>query len=73
MVNEIALVLLLGLFGWKVALLYLIAGLNIAMVSDWVIGKLRMERHIEGWATKAKKIPTRESSLSWSCNLCLMI
>lgn len=49
MVNEIALVLLYGLFGWKVAVLYLGTGLVIAMVAGWVIGRLRMERHLEDW------------------------
>ncbi|MEN6437984.1 MAG: permease [Syntrophobacter sp.] len=49
MVNEIALVLLYGLFGWKVAALYLGTGLAIAMVAGWTIGKFRMERHLEEW------------------------
>lgn len=49
MVNEVALVLLYGLFGWKIAALYLGTGLVIAMVSGWVIGRLGMERHVEEW------------------------
>ncbi|MDD5673667.1 MAG: permease [Chitinivibrionales bacterium] len=49
MINEIALVLLFGLFGWKVAALYLGTGLAIALVAGIVIGKLRMEKHVEGW------------------------
>jgi hypothetical protein len=49
MINEVALVLLFGLFGWKVAGLYLGTGLIIAMVTGWVIGKLRLERWVEGW------------------------
>jgi uncharacterized membrane protein YraQ (UPF0718 family) len=49
MVNEVALVLLYGLFGWKVAALYLGTGLVIAMVSGWVIGRLGMERYVEEW------------------------
>ena len=49
MVNEVALALLLGLFGWKIALLYLLLGLAIAIVSGWVIGWLRMEAHLEDW------------------------
>ncbi len=49
MVNEIALVLLYGLFGWKVAAIYLSTGLVIAIVSGWVIGRLGMEKHVEGW------------------------
>lgn len=49
MVNEIALVLLFGLFGWKVAAIYLGMGLTIAMVAGWIIGRLKMERHVEEW------------------------
>jgi hypothetical protein len=49
MVNEIALALLFGLFGWKVAALYTGLGLTIAIVAGFVIGKLRLESHVEGW------------------------
>lgn len=49
MVNEVALVLLFGLFGWKVAGLYLAMGLLIAMISGWILGLLKMEKHVEGW------------------------
>lgn len=49
MVNEVALTLLFGMFGWKVAALYLGTGLGIAIVSGWTIGRLRMERHVEPW------------------------
>ena len=52
MVNEVALVLLFGLFGWKVAALYLAMGLLVAIVAGFVIGKLRMERHLEDWVQK---------------------
>jgi uncharacterized membrane protein YraQ (UPF0718 family) len=49
MVNEVALVLLFGLFGWRVAALYLGTGLGIAIVAGWVIGRLKLERHVEPW------------------------
>ena len=49
MINEVALVLLFGLFGWKTALLYLGTGLSIAIVSGWVIGRMRVERWVEPW------------------------
>jgi uncharacterized protein len=49
MVNEVALVLLFGLFGWKVAGLYLVTGLLIAMIAGWAIGRLRMEKYVEDW------------------------
>jgi uncharacterized membrane protein YraQ (UPF0718 family) len=54
MVNEVALVLLLGMFGWKVAALYLGTGLLIAIVSGWVIGRLKMEKHVEEWVYKTQ-------------------
>ena len=54
MVNEIALVLLYGLFGWDVAALYLVTGLVIAIVAGWVIGRLRMERFIEDWVREIR-------------------
>lgn len=49
MVNEIALGLLFGLFGWKVAVLYLVLGLSIAILAGLVIGKLGMEKYLQDW------------------------
>ena len=49
MVNEVALALLLGLFGWKIAALYLGLGLAVAIVSGWVIGRLKLEAWLEDW------------------------
>jgi len=49
MVNEVALALLFGLFGWKVAALYLGMGLAIAIGAGLVIGKLKMEHHLQDW------------------------
>jgi uncharacterized membrane protein YraQ (UPF0718 family) len=56
MVNEVALTLLLGLFGWKVAFLYLSLGLFIAIVAGWVIGRLKMEAYLEDWVRDMPKI-----------------
>jgi hypothetical protein len=53
MVNEIALVLLFGLFGWKIAVMYLGTGLAVAMIAGWTIGRIRMERHVEPWVYEA--------------------
>lgn len=56
MVNEVALTLLFGLFGWKIALLYLSMGLSIAIVAGWVIGRLNMEAYLEDWVRNMPKI-----------------
>lgn len=68
MVNEIALVLLYGLFGWKVAVIYLSTGLLIAMVAGWIIGRLRMEGYLEDWVheIRAAEIDYDEPEKSWS-------
>lgn len=49
MVNEVALVLLWGLFGWKIALIYIGTGLVVAIISGIVIGRLRMEKHVQDY------------------------
>jgi uncharacterized membrane protein YraQ (UPF0718 family) len=54
MINEVALVLLFGLFGWKTALMYVSTGLIIAMFSGFVIGRLKLEKYVEGWVYKTK-------------------
>ena len=56
MVNEVALALLLGLFGWKIAGLYLGLGLAVAIVSGWVIGRLRMEAYLEDWVRNMPRL-----------------
>jgi uncharacterized protein len=68
MVNEIALALLLGLFGWKVALLYLGLGLLVAIAAGLVIGELKMERHLEDWVREihaGQAGPDFNQDLSW--------
>ena len=47
LVNEVAIVLLIGLFGWKIAALYVVSGLVIATLSGAIIGRLRLERYVE--------------------------
>jgi uncharacterized membrane protein YraQ (UPF0718 family) len=67
MVNEIALGLLYGLLGWKVAALYMGTGLTIAIVSGWVIGRLRLEKYVEDWVAELKGGVThaKEERLTW--------
>ncbi len=54
MINEVALVLLFGLFGWKTALLYMSTGLIIAILSGYIIGRLKLERYVEEWVYQVK-------------------
>jgi uncharacterized membrane protein YraQ (UPF0718 family) len=54
MINEVALVMLWGLFGWKISLIYIGSGLVIAIFSGIVIGKLKVEELIEHFGPKKK-------------------
>jgi uncharacterized membrane protein YraQ (UPF0718 family) len=71
MVNEIALVLLYGLLGWRIAALYLGTGLLIAMVAGWIIGRLHLEGWMEDWVQemRAGEFVVLERQLNWNDRL----
>ena len=49
LINEVAVILLVGMFGWKVAAIYVGTGLVIAILAGWIIGLLRLEKWVEPW------------------------
>lgn len=49
MVNEVALIMLWGMFGLKIALIYIITGLIVAIFGGLAIGKLKLEHLVEGY------------------------
>ena len=73
LVNEVAVVLLYGLFGWQVAALYLAAGLTIAVVAGYVLGRMRLERWVEPFvydlAGTGTAAATPEHRPSWADRL----
>ena len=54
MINEVAVIMLFGLFGWKVATIYVVTGLIIAIIAGWAIGKLKLEKWVEEWVYENK-------------------
>ncbi len=62
MINEVALVLLFGLFGWKISLLYVLSGLLIAIISGLLIGRLKVENLVADfvWQNKLQTNNTPE-------------
>jgi uncharacterized membrane protein YraQ (UPF0718 family) len=66
-INEVALVLLFGIFGWRVAGLYVASGLAIAIVTGLVLGRLRLERYVEEfvWKTSFRAARDEGPRLSW--------
>lgn len=74
MVNEVAVVLLYGLFGWKVAAMYVTAGLVIAVVAGWAIGRLRLEKWVEPFVFETRlrgHVVDPSRGLSWSDRLAM--
>lgn len=55
MINEVALVLLFGMFGWKIALMYIVSGLMISIISGIVIGHLKVENLVEEFVYKSNQ------------------
>jgi uncharacterized membrane protein YraQ (UPF0718 family) len=71
MVNEVALVMLWGLFGPAIALAYMAAGLTVAIVGGLVIGRLRLERYVEDyvWKLQGTAAAPIEVHLTWANRL----
>jgi uncharacterized membrane protein YraQ (UPF0718 family) len=65
-VNEVAVILLFGLFGWRVAGLYMITGLLMAIVAGMVIGRLKMERFVEPYVWEIQMGETVEEQPTWA-------
>ena len=66
-INEVAIILLFGLFGWKVAGLYVASGLTVAIVAGFIMGRLKMERHVEDFVWKVhRNVNVTEEKLTWS-------
>jgi uncharacterized membrane protein YraQ (UPF0718 family) len=66
MVNEVALVLLLGLFGWQIAAVYLVTGLLVAIVAGVVIGKLNMERYVAEYVWEIRMGDAEIPEMTWA-------
>jgi len=69
MVNEIALVLLYGLLGWKIAAIYLLTGVAIAIIAGFVIGRLHMEKYIADWVHKLNQDQLQQDQFTKNFNL----
>lgn len=64
MVDLGSLVLLMSIFGWKVAVLYVILGLVIAVVGGTLIEKLHMEKYVEDFIKNASSVDIENTALT---------
>lgn len=66
-INEVAIILLLGMFGWKVAGLYVASGLVVAITAGFIIGRLQMEKHVADFVWKIHRtVNIEEEKLTWT-------
>ncbi len=68
MINEVALVLLVGLFGWKVALIYVFTGLTVAIIAGFILEKLKLQRFVADWVYQIKAQHTNENEKKMNFN-----
>jgi uncharacterized protein len=68
MINEVAVILLYGMFGWQTALIYILTGLSIAILAGWIIGKLKLEKWVEPWvyATQVGAVDSEDEKITLS-------
>ncbi len=68
LVNEIAVGMLVDFVGWKVALIYILTGLTIAIFSGWIIGKLKLEKYVQDWVyqVKSNQNGLQEEKITWN-------
>jgi len=66
MVNEVALIMLWGMFGWQIALIYIGTGLLVAIVAGIVIGRLKMERFVQEYVWDIRVGDAEVAALSWA-------
>ena len=68
LMNEVAFVLLIGLFGWKTALLYLMSGITIGVVAGIILGRMKLERYVEGFVYEInpQKSTMPDEALRWT-------
>lgn len=68
--NEVAFVMLLGLFGWQVAGLYLASGILIGVIGGLILGRLKLERHVEPFVYQIKarggQVGVLDEKLTWA-------
>lgn len=68
LISEVAAIMLLGLFGWKIAGLYVLSGLIISMLGGWLLGSLHLEKYLDETVTSTKlgKLRLKEKAPTWT-------
>jgi len=69
LINEVAAAMLLAMFGWQIALIYIVSGLIIAIIAGIIIGRLHLESEVEEFVWKCKLYDQAEKTMTWNDRL----
>ena len=69
LINEVAAAMLLAMFGWQIALIYIVSGLIIAIAAGIIIGRLHLESEVEDFVWKCKLYDQAEKPMTWNDRL----
>ena len=65
LINEVAAAMLFAMFGWQIALIYIVSGLVIAIVAGIIIGRMHMENYVEDFVWKCKMYDAPDKVMTW--------
>lgn len=65
LINEVAATMLFAMFGWQIAALYIISGLIIAIIAGMMIGRLHLEKEVEGFVYEIQARKVKEREMNW--------
>jgi uncharacterized membrane protein YraQ (UPF0718 family) len=65
LINEVAAAMLFAMFGWQIALIFILSGLIIAIVAGIIIGRLHLENEVEEFVYKCKIHDQAEKPMTW--------
>jgi uncharacterized membrane protein YraQ (UPF0718 family) len=69
LINEVAAAMLLAMFGWQIAAIYIISGLVIAIIAGIILGRLHLENEVEDFVYKIKLHDLAEKVMTWKDRL----
>ncbi len=65
LINEIAAAMLIGMFGWQIAAIYIVSGLVIAILAGVIIGRLHLEDQVEEFVWSCHMPERSEQAMTW--------
>ena len=56
LVNEVAVAMFAGTFGWKVTIIYVVSGILLGTIGGFILGKMNLEKHLSPWVLQIQQM-----------------